>query len=305
MNTKRIILILIPLILVVSVVYYAMHLNSVPSEHGLKVYVVVPPQAYLAKKIAGEFAEVKVLLGEGKDPHDYAPSPKEVADVCSSQLFFSIGLPVEKTVVGRLKADCPETTVVDSAAGIVRIGAANHEHGAGCGCQLSQGDPHVWLDVENLRIMAENIAEALIKQDPSHADEFKKNLKEVEKELDQLKIELDHAMADTKGNTFYVYHPAFGYFAKAYGLTQKAVEVGGKNPTPRAIEALIANAKYDKVEVIFVQPRFNKRTAEIVAEQIGAKVEELDPLQKDVVQNLRKMAEALGKGSARSQSIDR
>jgi zinc transport system substrate-binding protein len=95
-----------------------------------------------------------------------------------------------------------------------------------------------------------------------------------------------------------VYHPAFGYFADAYGLKQVPVEVEGKEPSARQLAAFIERAKAAGAKVIFVQPQFSTKSAEAVARSIGGAVVPMDPLATDYLANLErtaeKTAEALG-----------
>ncbi|MCI5133401.1 MAG: ABC transporter substrate-binding protein, partial [Candidatus Electrothrix sp. EH2] len=85
----------------------------------------------------------------------------------------------------------------------------------------------------------------------------------------------------------------FGYFAHAYDLHQKAVEIEGKAPSPKQLYALVGQAKADKVKVLFVQPQFDRRNAQAVARAIKGELVVLDPLAENIEQNLRQMAEAV------------
>ncbi len=96
-----------------------------------------------------------------------------------------------------------------------------------------------------------------------------------------------------KGKTFYVFHPAFGYFAAAFGLKQRAVEAGGRSPSPRQLAALIEQARKEKVRIIFVQPQFDQKGAEAIARAIDGTVINLDPLAYDVLGNFSRIAESL------------
>jgi zinc transport system substrate-binding protein len=153
-----------------------------------------------------------------------------------------------------------------------------------------------------LLIMADNIAEALQAVDGKHAAEYERNLNALKSDLADLHEKLDEMLQPYKGRTFYIYHPALGYFAEAYGLHQESVEVGGKKPTPRQLQELIEQAQKDNVAVIFVQPQFDQRSAATVAEAIGGSVVPLDPLRKDAFANLRdigaKLAAAFGAENA-------
>ena len=93
-----------------------------------------------------------------------------------------------------------------------------------------------------------------------------------------------------KGRSFFVFHPAYGYFARDTGLNQVAIEFEGKEPTGKGLSETIERARQAEVRSIFVQPQFASASAEAVAKEIGAKVESLDPLAKDVVANLREIS---------------
>jgi zinc transport system substrate-binding protein len=90
-----------------------------------------------------------------------------------------------------------------------------------------------------------------------------------------------------------VFHPAWGYFAETYGLTQVPIEKEGKEPGARALAALIEQARREQVKVIFVQPQFSRRSAEQVARAIGGQVVAIDPLAPDYADNLRQAARSI------------
>ncbi len=94
----------------------------------------------------------------------------------------------------------------------------------------------------------------------------------------------------------YVFHPAFGYFADAYGLIQVPIEIEGKEPGARQLSKLIDRAKKDRVKVIFVQPQFSARSAEAVAKAIGGVVVPIDDLGRDYLANLESIAAAIERG---------
>ena len=154
-------------------------------------------------------------------------------------------------------------------------------------------DPHVWLDPQNLEKMASAIAEALTTADPEHAAVYRQNFNTLQEKLRRLHQEIRQRLAPFQGATFFVFHPAFGYFAHAYDLHQEAVEIEGKTPSPKQLYALVRHAKADNIKVLFVQPQFDRKNAQTVARAIKGKLLELDPLAEDVELNLRRMAEAI------------
>ena len=89
---------------------------------------------------------------------------------------------------------------------------------------------------------------------------------------------------------FMVFHPAWGYFADAYGVEQISVEIEGKEPKPLQLQRLIENAKKGGIKVIFVQPQFSVKSAKIIAEAIGGEVIFANPLALNWIENMRQQA---------------
>ena len=78
-----------------------------------------------------------------------------------------------------------------------------------------------------------------------------------------------------------VFHPAWSHLACEYGLLQMAIEAGGKEPGPAQLVATIEEARREGIRVIFVQKGFSDRSARVIAAELGARVEPLDPLARD------------------------
>lgn len=151
-------------------------------------------------------------------------------------------------------------------------------------------DPHLWLSPRLVKIQARTIADALIEVDPAGKATYEKNLAAFHKDLDALDAKLVEALAPVKGKTFMVFHPAWGYFADAYGLEQEPIEIEGKDPSGQQLARMIDMAKDEGVRVIFVQPQFSSRSAKRVAEAIGGAVVPIDPLARDYIANLEQVA---------------
>ncbi|MBD3243390.1 MAG: ABC transporter substrate-binding protein, partial [Chitinivibrionales bacterium] len=159
-------------------------------------------------------------------------------------------------------------------------------------------DPHIWLSPVLMKQQAETMADALALTDPDGAAVYKRNLETVLAELDSLDSHLDSVLAPYRGTELFVFHPAFGYFADQYGLHQKAVEIGGKEPSARGLARLIEEAREHKPRVIFVQPQFSQRSAQAVAEQVGCAVVPINPLPQDYFGEMRAMGAAVRDGLA-------
>ena len=94
---------------------------------------------------------------------------------------------------------------------------------------------------------------------------------------------------------FLVFHPSWGYFAKAYGLSQVAVEVEGKEPGARSLGKIMQLGKELNIKVVFVQKQFSKTAAQKIAVALGARVEAVDPVAEDYLENLLVVAKTFSK----------
>jgi zinc transport system substrate-binding protein len=262
----------------------------------VRVFVSIEPLAYLVEQVAGETADIQVLVPPGKNYHTYEPSPGQVLDLSKADLLVTIGVPFETALLPRIRATMPDLTLVDAAAGIARRRMEHHSETGGdhADHHLESGlDPHVWLAPALLKVQAANIATALAGKRPDLAHAVSNRLATLDAALDQLDAAI-HAKLDAhRHRKFYVFHPAFGYFADAYGLEQVAIEQEGKSPSPRQLSALIRQAQADGICMIVVQPEFDTRYAQAVANAIGGHVLVLNPQSRDVPGTLRQIATSL------------
>ncbi|MFT4547608.1 MAG: zinc transport system substrate-binding protein [Verrucomicrobiales bacterium] len=263
----------------------------------LSVFVSIPPQASFVKAIGGERVVVTSFAGEGQDPHQISVQPKQMSALAKAHVYFSVGMPFEQLLVEKISGQKNAPEIVDTTKGVKLIAFEEGAHGHGDDHahdhDHGENDPHIWLAPEKIKAQAETIAATLKRIAPEHSAEFDKNLATFVETLDQLDRSISDQMEPFLGETFFVYHAAFGYFANAYGLYQEPVETGGQSPTPKALTKFIDHAKEEGAKVIFVQPQFDQRNAETVAKEIGGKVVPLDPLAEDVLGNLKIIADSI------------
>jgi len=276
------------------------------AESGkLRVAVSIPPQAYLAGRIGGGLVSVETVVPPGKDAHTYTVTPAQREAIARCRAYFTIGLPFEKNqIAAKLAATDKSLLFIDTTRGVPLRHMTAEEAGADADPDepphaAGEPDPHTWLNPRFARIEAANICAGLKQLDPAHAAEYDANLKRLDADLDRVDAKIAAALAPLKGRSFFVYHPAFGYFADAYGLTQVPVEIEGKEPGPRQVAELIKSARRDGVRVIFVQPQFSARTADTIAAQIGGAVVRIDDLAYDYIQNLETIADKIKEALAR------
>jgi zinc transport system substrate-binding protein len=271
----------------------------------IPVFVTIIPQAYFLERIGGSHVDVEVLVGLGQSPHTYEPTPKQMAKLATAKAYFRIGVPIERSVLRKIRQSHKELVIVETQRGVAYRYLEGHDHDHGHsdapgkdhhGEGAKEPDPHIWMAPKLVKIQARNIYNALCRLDPLHRQEFAANLKSFEADLDRVDARISRALAPLKGKKIYVFHPAFGYFADAYKLIQVPIEMEGKEPSARQLANLIAEAKKEGIKVIFVQPQYSIKSAETIAKTIGGAVVPLDTLAKDYLANLNKIAAAIEQG---------
>ncbi|MGA2798254.1 MAG: zinc ABC transporter substrate-binding protein [Thermoguttaceae bacterium] len=276
----------------------------------VEVFAGIPPVAYLVERIGGDRLHVDVFIQPGQDPHTFEPGPMQIQAMGKAKLFFKVGMPFENQLLEKIRVVHPGLTVVDTAAGIKKrlLAADSSVAGGDHADQNSRGhspeelDPHVWLSPPLVKIQAANIASALEKIDPGDAAYFKANLSRLQIELDAADAKIRQALKPYAGRTFYVFHPAFGYFGDCYHLKQEAIEAEGKQPSPKQLRELIQKAKSENARIIFIQPQFDRHIAQAVADAIGGRIVPINDMEKDVLNNLQDMAKKIKKAFEETRS---
>ena len=262
------------------------------------VTVSIPPQRFLAERIGGDVFKVNVMVGPGESPATYEPRPSQLAALRTSSVYFAIGVPFEQAWLPRFTAAHPGLRVEDTVAGIERVPLdPSHEH-AGHAGHAHGLDPHVWLDPALMKEMAVVYRDTFRDLVPGQAAVFDANLEAFRREADALDQALRETLARASRKTFMVFHPSWGYFARAYGLEMLAIERGGQEPSASEVADLIETARARDVGVMLVQPEFNTAAAESIARQSGARLVLVSPLDADWPALLRRVAAALAEPSA-------
>ncbi len=257
----------------------------------MTVYVSILPQKYFVQQICKELADVQVMVLPGASPATYEPKPRQMAAISKARIYFSIGVPFEKTWLKKIADLNPDMAVVPTDRGIEKLPMAVHHHREDA-AQSEHGtlDPHVWLSPPLVMIQARTILDALQAVDPAHRSVYENNFRAFMSQLSNLDAELRGIFSGSAGRQFMAFHPSWGYFAQAYGLKQVPIEIEGKEPKPAHLRELIEHARKDDIQAVFVQPQFSARSAKLIAGEIGAQVIAADPLAEDWAENLRAVA---------------
>ena len=151
----------------------------------------------------------------------------------------------------------------------------------------AHADPHVWLNPVLAITMARNISDALIDMDKANKDFYLKNFQKLMNDLLAFDESAKNELAGLKNRKFVVYHPAWGYFAEHYDLEQISIERNGKEPKIDEMASTVKMIKDENIKVIFADPNRSQKSAQVLASQTGAKVELLDPLGYNLLENLK------------------
>ncbi len=261
-------------------------------EKPLNVFVSIPPQVYFAEQIGGDLISAEALLPPGENPATFAPTPAKMARLARTDLFFRIGVPFEALIIPKIRNMAADMAIVDVRKGIAlrrmqrSLAEENHGHS-----HIEGGyDPHIWLSPLLVKKQAKTMRDALSRRDPDHNEIYQQNCENFVEALETLHQDLKAILAPVQGKSLFVFHPAFGYLADAYGLEQVAVEMEGKTPKGKSFSRFLQRARKKKIQVIFVQPQFDSKAARKIARTIEGAVIPLNPLAEDYMNNLKEMA---------------
>jgi len=276
---------------------------------NVNAIVSILPQKTFVEAIGGEKVNVTLMVKPGNSPHTYEPKPSQMKDIAKANIYFAIGVEFEEAWLPKFADQNKKMKVVSIAKGIEKIDMIPHSHGDeehhhhhhhgkhdehGEDHHHHHGDPHIWTSPVNVKTIAKNIYKYLTRIDKKNKSYYKANYEKFLAKVNATDKEIKKILVDVPtGTKFMVFHPAWGYFAKDYGLEQVAIEAGGKNPKPKQVMNLIHEAKEENVKAIFTAPEFSEKTAKQIAKELGVPVIKVSPLNPKWSQNLIKFAKAI------------
>ena len=284
----------ITLIFLLSTTYIFSNINAIVS--------ILPEQTFV-KAIGGDKVSISVMVLPGNSPHTYEPKPSQMKDVAKAALYFAIGVEFENVWLSKFKNLNKNMQIIDLSSGIeklpmtVHYDEAHDEHGHQEHDENKEhkgNDPHIWTSPDNVKIIAKNIYNALAKVDPANENYFKQNYEKFLALIAETDNKIKNILSNQpKGTKFMVFHPSWGYFAKAYGLQQLPVEIEGKSPKPKELVHLIKEAKEEQISAIFTQPEFSDSIAKVMANELHIQVIKVSPLAPNWSENLIKISNAI------------
>lgn len=262
------------------------------------ISVSILPQKYFVERIAGDLVKVNVLVPPGASPELYSPAPSQMRELSQSAAWFRIGkIGFEEGWLEKIRQSVPGLKIFDTSVQVDWITGEKEDHENHV--HLHGIDPHIWSSPDEVKKIVEETYRALSELLPGNRKVLSLNYKLFVKEIDQLDQELKSLFDRLDNKKFMIFHPALAYLARQYGLEQIALEVDGKEPSPKYLRTLIEQAKSENIGVIFIQKEFDAENARQLAREINGEVVQIDPLNEQWDKELRKIAKKIVSASNR------
>lgn len=257
---------------------------AVSAAEKLIVFASLYPQYDFARRVAGDLAEVKLLLPPGAESHSYEPAPSDMAAIAAADLFIYTGEYMEPWA--KRMADAAATpggvAIVDASAGIRLLAAENagdhdadgDDHGDGHDHHHHGFDPHIWLDPVLALRMVDCIADAFIQRDPANKEVYEANAAVLKNELKTLDAEFRRTVDNAARRTLvFGERFAFAYFFRRYGLDYVGAYrscAPGAEPGMKAVIGVIDYVRANQARFIYLEETARPRITSVVAEETGA-----------------------------------
>jgi len=264
---------------------------------GLTVAASIAPLLYFSREIGGSRVDAELLVPPNASPHTYQLTGEQMKLLSRADVLIINGLGLEFWADKAIEsADNSRLRVVNTSRRVEVIDSAEDHYHVG-------GNPHTWLDPHNAIIAVESIRDAFSAADPAGSAYYSHRAEELIARLRELDSDVARSVKGFRYRSFVTFHPAWVYFAHRYGLKEAAVieKSPGREPSPSELGEVVDAVRRSGARVVFAEPQFSTKMAEVVAREARAKVLLLDPIGKgpdyDYIKtmraNLSAMEEAL------------
>lgn len=220
------------------------------------------------KEIVGDNADVYNMVPAGTEPHDWEPTVQDMSNINNADVLFYNGLGMESWI------DKVKSSLVDSEVRFeeLSLGVPVDENGT---------DPHIWLNPKNVEIMCKNILDTLCEIDPDNKGIYEVNYNNYMVSLNSLDKSYSDTISNLYNRSIVVSHEAYNYLCNAYGLKQIAIDgiSADSEPSPDKMKDLINFVNENNIKYIFYEELLSQKTAEILAQETGTKLLQLNPFE--------------------------
>ena len=237
----------------------------------------------ITKQITQNTANVKILIPSGTEPHSFEPTPKQIIELSNSDIFITMGGMFHK-IEEKITQSNTKIKIIQSTKTIEQKEPEHTEHSQENHNQENiEFDPHIWLSIQNMKKMTNQISEELIKTYPQNKELYKTNTQNYLQKLEQLENKYKTQLNSCKKHTILVNHKAFSYLAHEYNFTQ--LSISGFNPesepSPKTLKKVIDTAKQNNLKYIFSEGQMDPKVSKTLATEIGGQILELNPILKN------------------------
>ncbi len=257
-----------------------------------KVVVTLKPVHALVMAIMSGVGEPVLVVDGSASPHTFTLKPSVARAINNADVFIRVSEQLEpftRKVSGALPASVTMATLADKGSGVKlleqRLSGTfeshalaedgdhdGHDHDA-------QYDPHIWLDPDNAKAIVEVVTKVLVAKDPAHAEAYKSNAVALIAKIDVLTLDIERDLAAVKDKPFIVFHDAYQYFEKRFGLAAAGSVTLSPDQQPSAKRLTAVRKKIGEFGAVcvFAEPGFQPNLINAVTEGTNARAGTLDP----------------------------
>lgn len=239
--------------------------NNKEKKRGeIKVYTTFYPLYDFTSKIGGDRIQVVNMVPAGVEPHDFEPSPRQIADLNHGQGLIFLGEPMDTWAVKVGKDIGPKgVEVLEAGRGLIE-----------------NNDPHIWLDPTLAKDLSSRILDFLLKLDGDNEDYYQENFDLLEESFDKLDELYREELKEVTRKDLVVSHAALGYLVDRYGLNQ--IPITGlspqEEPSPKKMAELSKILREKDISYIFFEELASPKLSETLAKEVGAELLVFNPL---------------------------
>lgn len=253
------------------------HSPDQPTDGKIRVVASFYPLAEFARQVGGNGVSVTTIISAGTEPHDFEPTPQDIARIQESRLFIYNGGTLDPWA-GKIASELPSVTPAGNAgnpsSGVKTLNMAQ-------ALGLGGADPHFWLDPSLAQKEVTAIREALIQADPARAETYRQNADAYSIKLSALDLQYSRSLAACASREIFTSHAAFSYLARKYNLIQSSIAglSPDAEPSARQLAELADSATAKKIKYIFFETLASPKLAETLATATRAQTLVLNPLE--------------------------
>ncbi|EGL35404.1 ABC transporter, substrate-binding protein [Parvimonas sp. oral taxon 110 str. F0139] len=250
-------------------------------ENKKVIYTSFYPLQSITKEIVGNKMEVRKLIPNGQEVHHWEPTAQDMKNLSEGSVILVNGLGLESWM-DKFKASIKDLNIVEVSKDVNLLKAEeeheeNENHESEEKHLHGEYDPHIWLSLRNMKVIAKNICDQVVKMDKDNETYYRENLAKVQNRLDDLDKKYSEQLQNAKIKSIITSHEAFAYLLKDYGLKQIPIEnlTSDSEPNLAKMKEVIELAKNEGIKYVFYEELSENKVEETIAKEIGGEVKML------------------------------